>query len=179
MQNNFPKVSLSIAVLFLIFSCSIFVFLRNKIDVNEGESQVKEQEWGKEAQRRDEIKLLDHSVKIITDERSLLETHFARSSDVVPFLDTMENLALKVGANAQVTSVDVSKDNVNLTIGLKASGTFSSLYRFLTLLENSAYQLDFLAMDMRSAANVDVGSKASSVPQWDMTLKMRLINFVE
>ena len=34
-------------------------------------------------------------------------------------------------------------------MAIKASGSFEALYKFLTLLENSPYELDFISMDIQ------------------------------
>lgn len=178
MQSNFPKIPLLLSAIFFILSCLIFVFLYKAINNNNRESQLREGEWQIEAQRRDEIKALDHSIKIIEEERTQLETHFAKSSDIVPFLDTIERLASKAGARAEVTSVDIPKDSIGLLVGMKASGTFNGLYKFLTLLENSPYELEFLGVDMRQEAGTDAGGKGAAVYRWSATFKIKLLSFV-
>ncbi|MEI7709340.1 MAG: hypothetical protein WCI76_01340 [bacterium] len=177
MKNNFPKIALATSTIFLAFSCVSFWYFYNMINTNELESQSKENEWQNEAKRRDDIKALDHSVKIITEERGLLETHFAQRSDVVPFLDTIEKLATKVGAIASVTSVDISKDSADFYVGMTASGTFDGLYRFLTLLENSPYQLDFSSISLH--AETATGAKSSASPKWNATFKIKLLTFIQ
>ena len=128
-NNNFPKIPLLISVIFFAFSCFAFFFFFKEIKSNNEESQLRESKWQEETLRRDGIKALDHSVKVIERERGQLDTHFAQSSDIVPFLDTIEGLSKKVDAQAEVTSVDVGT-NGSLTVGMKASGTFGSLYKF-------------------------------------------------
>ena len=82
MRNNFPKTSFLLSLIFFIFSCAVFVFLFLQIKNKNEETQSKELAWQTETLRRDEIKALDHSVKIIEEERKQLETHFARSSAI-------------------------------------------------------------------------------------------------
>lgn len=179
MQSNFPKIPLLLSAIFFILSCIVFLFFYRVINDNNRESQLKEGEWQSEAFRRDEIKALDRSVKIIEGERVQLETHFAQSSDVVPFLDTIEGLAPQVGIQAEVVSVDILKDNTGLLVGMKASGTFDGLYKFLTLLENSPYELEFVSTDMTRETVLNVGSKNVVVPKWDLILKIKLLSFIK
>jgi hypothetical protein len=103
MQSNFPKIPFFLSAAFFILSCLIFVFFYKAINNNNIESQVREEEWQREALRREEIKTLDRSIEIIKEERAQLETHFAQSSDIVPFLDTIEKLAGEAGTKAEVT----------------------------------------------------------------------------
>lgn len=168
MQGNFPKTPLFLSVIFFVISCSVFLYFLKEINKNNQESQLKETEWQTEALRRDEIKALDHSIKIIEAERTQLETHFAKSSDIVPFLDTIERLAPQAGAKAEVTSVNVSEDHTGLYVGMEAFGTFNGLYKFLTLLENSPYELEFISMDL-----------SKRVGSWDAVFKIKLLSFIQ
>ena len=179
MQNNFPKMSLFLSFMFFCVSFFVFLFFYRAISDNNKESQLKEQQWQSETLRRNGIKQLDDSVKMIEGDRAQLETHFAQSSDIVPFLDTIEGLAPKTGITAEVTSVDLSADRTELVVGMKTSGTFNGLYKFLTLLENSPYELEFLGMDMHKQTVASVGDKSSSVVEWDAVFQIKLLSFTQ
>ena len=178
MKRNFPKIPFFLSIAFFIFSLSAFVFFFKLINHHNNESLTKEEKWQKETDRRDEIKALDYSVKIIEEERKQLDNHFAKSSDAVPFLDTIEELAPKVGAKAEVTSVDIIEDNGGLMIGMRASGTFGSLYKFITLLENSPYELEFMGVSIKRQTASSAENKNIGYPNWEAILKIKLISFV-
>lgn len=179
MKNNFPKIPFFFSIIFFLFSCTVFLFFYKAIESNEKESQKKEGEWQAETKRRDEIKALDRSVKLIELERAELETHFANNSDIVRFLDTIEGLAPRSGAKAEVTSVDPSEDHTELTINMKASGPFDTLYKFLTLLENSPYELEFVEMDIQRTASLDSEKPNSANDDWEALFKIKLLSFVK
>lgn len=179
MQNKFSKMPLFLSILFLGISLFFFLYLFRKTNENNQKLQIAENEWQREILRRDEIKMLDRSVKIIEGERAQLETHFAQSSDVVPFLDSIERLAVSAGTKAEVVSVNILGDHTGLLVGMKASGNFESLYKFLTLLENSSYELDFVSMDMSKEVGVDVTDKNVKISKWDVVFKMKLLSFIQ
>ncbi len=179
MKNTFPKIPFLLSIIFFIFSVAVFVFFFRLINERNEESQIKEEKWQKETDRRDEIKALDYSVKIIEEERKVLDRHFAKSSDVVPFLDTIEELAPQVGAKANVTSVDIIEENGGLMIGMQASGAFGSLYRFITLLENSPYELEFMAVSIKRQTVSSAENKSIGSPNWEAILKIKLLSFVD
>src|SRR3989338_2284192 len=129
MKNNFQKISLILLAVFFVFFCFAFVFLYKKINSNNQKAEQDATTWQTETLRRDNIRSLDRLLQKIADSRILLETHFAKSSDVVPFLDTIEKLALGVGTKAEVNSVDILTDNTGLIVGLKASGSLIQLLR--------------------------------------------------
>jgi len=178
MQNNFKKTPLFLSILLLIFFCVAFFFLNRLINNQVATSDKILSEWQKEASRREEIKSLNRSIQTIENEKSLIETHFAQSSNIVPFLDTIEGLAPKVGAQAEVTSVDIAKDNTGLMVGIKLSGSFESIYKFLLLLENSPYELEFVSMDIqKTLIKVDPNSKVKTFP-WEAVFKIKLLSFI-
>lgn len=179
-QSNFSKMSLFLSAIFFCIFLSIFLFLYKAVDNNNRESQLKEEKWQNEALRRDEIKMLNRSVKTVKEERAQLETHFAQSSDIVPFLDTIEELGDKVGVKAEFTSVDILKDSTGLMVSMKALGTFQALYKFITLLENSPYELEFVRMDMqRETEPSNANGKNISVSKWRVTFEIKLLSFVK
>ncbi len=133
--------------------------------------------WQTEAIRREEIKILDDTLRELKEERAELESHFTRKSDVVPLLDTLESLAAAVSAKATISSVEVSKDGSVLLVNLRTSGTFDSLYKFLTLLENASYQIDFSMVDFRKvAASSEEG--APSAPLWEGVFGLKVLSFI-
>lgn len=179
MQNNFPKIPLFLSLAFFGISLSLFFYFYREINSNNKESQNQNLQWQSQALKRDEIKTLDYSMKIIEKEKTQLETYFTQSSDIVPFLNTIEGLARQMGAKAEVVSVDILKDNNGLMVGMKISGTFNGLYNFLTLLENSPYELEFVSMDIRRETEPDVSSKNIIVPKWGGSLRIKLLSFIQ
>ncbi|HEV7424451.1 MAG TPA: hypothetical protein VGO21_04650 [Candidatus Paceibacterota bacterium] len=179
MIKFFQKIPLFLSILFLVFSSAVFFYFYNQVENKNNQSQIKESDWQREVARRNEVKMLDHSVKIISEERAQLETHFAQSSDIVPFLDTIEELGRVALAKAAVASVNVVGDNSGLSVGMRATGTFDGLYKFLTLLENSPYELEFTSMDLQKDSSVSLSGKNAGVPQWSATFTIKLLSFIQ
>ena len=178
MKNDFKKILLFISITTLVFFCSAFLFLYQKINDNHQKIQKDIISLQTEASRRGNLASLDQLLQKIAPERALLEDHFIKSSDVVPFLNMIEKLASEVGVSAQIDSIDTKADNSELTVGLKASGNFEVIYKFLTLLENSPYELYFTSMDMRKlnlSGAVDKNIKDSN---WEAVFKIQLLSFI-
>ena len=115
----------------------------------------------------------------IGKEKILLESHFTQSSNIVPLLNTIEQLSLKVGAKSKVTSVDISKDKTILMVAVGTSGSFNAVYKFLMLLENSPYELEFVSVDMQKTGAPTVSGKIIVSPQWEAIFKIKLLSFVQ
>jgi hypothetical protein len=134
--------------------------------------------WQTEASRRNEITSLNNSLGQIAEDRASLETHFVQSSDVVTFLDTFGEIATLSGTKAEIDSVDTGTNNSELVVGLKVTGSFGAVYKFLTLLENFPYELDFISMDMHEEMVPSVSSKNIIIPDWEADFKIQLLSFV-
>jgi len=131
-----------------------------------------------EINQREEIASLNRSLQQNKKNEIALETHFIQSSDVVPFLDALERLAPLSGVKAKINSVDVATANSGLIVGLEASGNFQEIYKFLTLLENSPYEIDFLSMDVHALGMAE-NAKALKNPDWEAVFRIQLLSFIQ
>ncbi len=165
------------SILLLIVSVSAFLFLYATIDKKNKELLKAQTEWQTETKKFDDIKQLERSMKAIESERALLQKHFAKSSDAVPFLDSLEMLASSVSVESEIASVDVPKNNSSLTVLIRSTGSFANLYKFLTLLENSAYELEFLSVDIQKVGGLDVAATAGE-SAWESRLRVKLVSFL-
>ena len=178
MKNNFEKIKLIVAIIFFILLSVALVFLYQLTDGNRQKGQQDYITYQTEKLRHGDLATLNSSLSTIQDEQNSIQTHFAKSSDVVPFLDNMETLAGEVGATASVDSVDAPADNSGLAVNLKASGSFESLYKFLTLLENSPYELNFLGVDFHQLDQSNASGKSVPSAKWEVILKVQLVTFI-
>lgn len=153
--------------------------LYKNVQNNNKTSEEAEAQWQIETSKKNEIESLDRLLKVVEKERFLLDAHFIRSSDVVPFLDTIEKLAPQVNTKAEVTLVDISTDQTSLSVGVKAEGTFEGLYKFLTLLENSPYQLEFTSMSMKKTSEGIVSAEDAQIGKWSAVFKIKLLSFLK
>jgi hypothetical protein len=99
---------------------------------------------------------------------------------VVPFLDTIGQLASLSGAKLEIDSVDIETTSPGLVAGLKVSGSFAEVYKFLTLLENSPYEIDFLSMDLHSLSMAGADSpplKNIKDSSWEANFEIQLLSF--
>ncbi|HEV7702407.1 MAG TPA: hypothetical protein VGO63_03140 [Candidatus Paceibacterota bacterium] len=174
-MDTFKKTPFLIFILLLIFLSSVFFLLYREIYLNNEKAGLSMTELENEINRRDNIKLLNNSIQSIKQDKALLETHFGKTSDIVPFLDTVEGLGPKAGVQVETTSVDILADGGGLLVKLNTSGNFKNIYKFLTLLENSPYELEVSGMDMQKETN----SITMEEPGWQAMLGIKLLSFVQ
>lgn len=179
MQTYFQKKLMFISGVFLILSLAGFFVLYSKIKSNTEVSEKALRDLQIEAYRREKMDSLAGLVKKISKERGEIDSHFVRSSDVVPFLDKVESLAKQSFVDrAVVSTIDVSPDKSSLVMGVQASGSFESLYKFLSLLENSPYELSFSSVNFRTESSPETDSQGV-LPSWSATFKIKLLSFIQ
>jgi hypothetical protein len=177
MKNNFQKISLLLSAVLFLFLCFAFFFLYEKINSNNQKAQQSTVTWQTEANRRDKLTLLNNSLGEITGDKATLQAHFVQNSDIIPFLNTIEALAPSVGAKAEIDSVENGTNNTGLTAEVKVSGSFGQIYKFLTLLENSPYEIGFLSMDLHKSEVPDDSGKNVKSSNWEAIFKIQLLSF--
>ena len=179
MKYNFLKLPFSLSIALLIFSCLSFSFLYIKIKNTDTVSTQIFNKWQEENQKRNDLEYFDHLIKSIDQEKTLLNIHFAEASDIVHFLNTIEKLTIGAKAEAEVVFVKVLDTDKTLSLQIKTSGSFESVYKFLMLLENSPYELDLSSLEMQrvSADDATDNSKAKN-PQWSVVFWVKLLSFI-
>jgi len=179
MKFILQKKSLIFSVILFLFTVFVFIFLYKNIN-NIREISLRAQEkWQTETIRRENARSLVNSVEIIKSERNLLDTHFVRSSDVVPLLDTIEKLAEEVKVKAEVVSVDIAEDNSSLIVEMKAQGNFGTIYKLILLLENSPYNLEFVSVSLQNQNEENISANKTNKAQlWTATFRMKVLSFV-
>jgi len=178
MQNNFQKFKkgpLLLSMIFLLCSIAVLYFVYREIGINNQIAEQAQITWHNEADRRIEMQSLDRLLKSVEAETVLLNSHFIKSSDVVPFLNIIEKLAQNAGTKAEILAVDLAKDNSALAVRTQATGSFGSIYKFLKLLENSPYELEVATMEMVKAD----GGEKSSGQTWSIILGIKLLSFIK
>jgi hypothetical protein len=173
MKTNFKNIPFFLSVTLVLSASFLYMFVYFQVEKNSTQAEEKMTTWQTELKRREDIKSLDRSIKEVEGAKISLESHFAKNSDVVPFLNTVEGLSEKVSATPEIISVEASEDLSFLRVEMRAEGTFESLYKFLTLLENSPYELEFLSV------NLSRPSGQNEASDWEIHLRFKLLSFIK
>lgn len=178
MQNKFKKILIFTPIIVFIVLTVAFYFLYKEIQIKNTNAEKVLSEWQIEDSRRNEIKNIMRSVKIIEQDNDLLQTHFAKGSDVVPFLDNIDSFAPKVNSENEVISVEITKEKNELVVGINVLGSFESVYRYLTLLENSPYEIEFTGVDIQTNDKGFKSDKTGKIFPWEGMFKIKLLSFI-
>ena len=169
--TNLLLISISLSFVF----CFVFIFLYRGINKNIKTTDKLKTELSEEMSRREEIKDFNESFKLIEQERNLFETHFVQHSNIVPFLNKIEDVAKSVNTQIEISLVEISKDNIGLVIQMENTGTFSNIYKFINLLENFPYELEFSSINIYSDYTEN---KKSTDNLWKANITIKLISFI-
>ena len=129
MKNKSKKPLIFISIVVFLLITGVFYFSYTEIEKKNNKAEKTINQWQAEDLRRKEIETIIKSVQAIKDDNEVIKTHFAQSSDLVPFLDTIDGFAPKVGAENEITSVDITQDTKELIVGMKVIGSFEAVYR--------------------------------------------------
>ncbi len=163
--------------LFVVLTIGAFLYILNQIKSKSDNTAILQTNIQAEFLRRNKITALNSEIKAIAPQREELETHFAKSSDVVPFLDTLQALSKTVGAPAEVSSLDLTKEGGGLELAMKSEGNFIATRKLLALLENSPYELDFDSVKIEKKILSDKESQLTAIPIWTGHFQLRLQSF--
>lgn len=163
------------AILFFIVSVVGFYILYRQIGVNQTKRDELVGQWMAEERKREQMKELDVNVNNLGIKKDLLNSHFAIGSDIAPFLDSLEKSASSLGVEAEVISVNENQDKTGLLVGLRTAGSFEEIYKFIMLLENFSYEIDFslINIDKRTSEKKD-----GTATSWEALFRFQLLSFI-
>jgi hypothetical protein len=178
MQNKFKKILIFTPIIVFILLSIAFYFLYKSIQIKNTNAEKVLSEWKIEDSRRTEIKNIMKSVQVIEQDNILIQSHFAKGSDVVPFLDNIDSFAPKVNSEDEVISVEITKEKQELIVGINVLGSFESVYHYLTLLENSPYEIEFTGVDIQTNDKGFKSDKTDKIYNWEGMFKIKLLSFI-
>lgn len=103
-------------------------------------------------------KFIENTIKEIGDDLNLLSESVIKKEEEIVFIEFIESLAKENNLNLIIASVDeIKKDVFNeLNFKIAVEGTWTSVMKFVSLLENSKYRLIFKQMSISLIENTSV-----------------------
>ncbi len=173
MKHKSSTIAFIIALMFFIMSVTAFVFLYIYIQSKNKEAIDSHVEWQTEESRRSNVKSMEAFLGDSTEDQIEIDKHFVKNADIVSFLDLIESFAPSVGAEAEVTLINIPKEGAGLLVEINSKGNFESVYKFLSLLENAPYELEIVSVSLRSSPLNDGGSSL-----WEAKFKIKLLSLI-
>lgn len=108
-----------------------------------------------------------------------LENHFLKSSDVPAFLNTLELIGSRAGSDIVISSVEeanIAEVGNVLSVKVGATGSYQSLYKTLSEIENLPYLTSVSDFSISSTQNVNSGFDKSD---WSLSLSLLIISYTK
>lgn len=179
MKKDIVKNKLIVSLIFLVIVLSIFFYVYTTTLKNHRKSEENLIKWQEVYYHQQEVEALSSSIALIEEDKNSLDVHFAKSSNVVLFLDYLESLAKKIDIETEVSLVDVPQKEEGLIVEMNIKGEFKTIYKFLKLLENSPYQLEFISVDINNSTNEETLEKENKKIKWQAQLRIKLLSFLK
>ena len=149
-----------ICILILAIS-SVYFYMYTKLAANNTQVIAINIETDRESGEEDHARDLRKSVQSTSKERDLLDSLFLKKDETASLIEKIEGLASlsRVTHDLTVsTRDDTSLEGLNkevLVTGVKVSGTWAQVYRFVSLFENLPYKITLADVRLDRAESTD------------------------
>jgi hypothetical protein len=92
------------------------------------------------------------------DTMNTIDPYFLSADNIVPLLETIESYARSSGVALEFDSAALSSDGAHIDIDMTAGGSFSSVYRFLTLVEAAPFELGIKSATLSTTSVTDTSN---------------------
>lgn len=113
-----------------------------------------------------------------TEDRKKLLSFFVYEDSVVDFIEKVEGVGPDSGASLELSAINIDKDHLKTHADIK--GTWSSVLKALTLIENLPYSLaiDNVFLDTSGGdtnSTVDADKKTAKAKNWHLVLDIKVL----
>ncbi|MFA6006599.1 MAG: hypothetical protein WC764_02635 [Candidatus Paceibacterota bacterium] len=119
------------------------------------------------------------------EDRSKIETHFVRKDDIVNFINNLEKLGNDNGVVANVSSLGElwqDQNSGSLAISLHVAGTFTDVYNYLLLLEETPQKLtldDIQLIAGDSGAPTTIKALGPHTSIWTADIRATVVHYIK
>lgn len=155
----------------------VYSYLYLQIKYKNTKASILIQEIKEETTKQEELARLKRTISATNADREKLSSHFVLGSKAVGFLETIEGYGKTARTTLSITTADIDTEHNTFKITLIAKGTFTEVYHYLQLLENTPYQFQFnkITFDHGSATT---GTEAGAPSVWNLNVGFTLISFI-
>jgi len=115
------------------------------------------------------INEINKSLVVNKEAKGKIESVFLDENSLINFIKELEYFAQKTGMELDMKGVRILKEtNSGAVFNFIVEGSFSGIYRYLTLLENSRYQLRFEGINIQKSLNDE---------NWVAALELKVLSF--
>ncbi|MBI5004895.1 MAG: hypothetical protein HZC04_01780 [Candidatus Lloydbacteria bacterium] len=123
-------------------------------------------EIAEETHKEENLRLLKNSVQNTEGDRAQIAALFVSEDGIVSFIERVESLG--VSSHAQVLLQSVSVEGGVLKLDISATGAFSEVFHFLTLLEKLPYRTVFEKVSILKLPEDKKGNEWQALATFDL-----------
>lgn len=126
------------------------------------------------ASGQEKILGLGRILKDTEKDRNKLSEYFVTKTNPVAFIEQIEKIGKNAGVDLVVSTVsDTTKDNGGIQLSFSATGSFSSVYRLIALVESMPYKVTLRKADVQMS-----GDQKDASGTWKGNFTVMLESFV-
>ncbi|OGZ44647.1 MAG: hypothetical protein A2756_05550 [Candidatus Ryanbacteria bacterium RIFCSPHIGHO2_01_FULL_48_27] len=128
-------------------------------------------------ERKEELlRNLERTVTDLAPDIEKIERTFFKPNEVVNFIVALESAAASSGVELSINNADLNKPAVNeqptSSFALTARGSFTQIYRFIVLVENMPFNMEFTNVSLLGQNNTNGSAPSASSVQASIDLKV-------
>ena len=110
--------------------------------------------------------------------RSTLSSYFVDPNNIVPFLETIEGYGKTAGVTTKFSGVQLGDKPTRLDVTVDANGSFTDVYRFVSMLEAAPYEITVSQADIETAVppGLEPAGTAPHSTGWDATIVFSVLS---
>jgi hypothetical protein len=152
-----------------------YIFLLDLLHSNNRRVSEILSEIASEDEREAALRLIGKNLYDTQKEREVLEGLFVPQEGVVVYIETVERLGREAGVSVEIETLDLEKTSTemleNISLRLVATGNYSSVRKFLSLMQ----ELPLASEWLRASITSDLEASVSGT--WSLSLETRTLKF--
>ncbi len=155
----------ALANLVLVFAA---VFLWSVIGAKKSSVSLVKRQLASYEKRIEQVNKLNDTLRIAEENYSKIKPMFINSNSMVDFIEDMESLAESAGVSLEIKGVRFDEKQNKPVFTMALAGSFSDIYHYTVLLENTIYKVEFDGVDIGESSSGDI---------WREVLELKLLSF--
>ena len=180
-STPFEKTRATFWILLAIALISVagYVFLFKQLKAVNAANVALTQDSNAILAEQSQIGVIKQSLSETDARRATLDSYFVDPNNVVPFLETIEGYGKTAGVTTTFSEVQLADKPTHLTVTVDAHGSFTNIYRFVSMLEAAPYQMQVAEADIQAAAPPGSLNPQNTVPAittWDSAITLSVLS---
>ena len=176
MKNKFHTIIFIFSIVGLIISVGLFIYSFNVIKSSANKTGEGLTKIDQVNQKNLELNTIKKTIIATEEDRNKLAAYFVSDKSIVGFLEYIESLGETTNTEASIEAVDIGVETNTLIVSVKTIGTFSSVMRYVDLVENMPYRIEINNFTLTTKDSLS--DTVLVVPEWEADITFKLISYL-